>query len=172
MKQGPPTGMPAMRTADASTKIEDNKPPATPNTPPRLEGIVNRTGVAVEGTRDLDMQGLNRHPRTNRTLDSLNNVDRAPSGPPILVIHGRYRGTNFGPSPRGQKGDRHLPVPAGTPQTSVRSRGRYYERVAPGGGALFFPIPWPHTSAPRGPITKRDGRLTRSVGDETGGQAE
>ena len=57
-------------------KCSDSEPSATPNTPPRLEGKSNGTGTAGEVTRDLDMHGLNRHSQTNRTLGSLNNVDR------------------------------------------------------------------------------------------------
>ena len=61
MKQWPKKGTPAMRTADASTKWRNSKPPATPKTPPGLEVKGHGTGVAGEGTRGLDVQWLNRH---------------------------------------------------------------------------------------------------------------
>ena len=53
----------------------------TPNTQPGQEGRAGGTGPAVEEDRELPAQCLHRHSHTNRTLDSLDNVDRPLSLP-------------------------------------------------------------------------------------------
>ena len=52
----------------------------TYNTPPGEEGRGGGTGPAVVKARELLVQCPHRHSHTDRTLDSLNNVDRPFSG--------------------------------------------------------------------------------------------
>ena len=75
-KRGPKRGSTAARTADADTNIGDR--PGDPQHPTR-EGRGGGTGLAVEEDRELPVQCLHSHAYTNRTLDSLNNVDRSVS---------------------------------------------------------------------------------------------
>ena len=51
----------------------------TPNAPLAEEGTGGGRLRAVVGARELPAQCPHRHSHTNRTLDSLNNVDRPPS---------------------------------------------------------------------------------------------
>ena len=60
----------------------DRKPPGTPNTHPGKEGKGGGMGPAVEDTRELLVKCVRSHSHTNRTLDSLNNVDRPPTPAP------------------------------------------------------------------------------------------
>ena len=50
----------------------------TPNTPLAEEGRGGGRGRAVVEARELPAQCPHSHSHTNRTLDSLNNVDRPP----------------------------------------------------------------------------------------------
>ena len=79
-KQGPKRGSAAARTADADTKQWGQKTArGSPMAKPGRKGRGGGTGLAVEEDRELPVQCLHSHAYTNRTLDSLNNVDRSVS---------------------------------------------------------------------------------------------
>ena len=56
--------------------METENRQGTANTQPGEEGRGGGTGLAAEEDRELPVLCLHRHPHTNRTLDSLSNVDR------------------------------------------------------------------------------------------------
>ena len=55
--------------------VETENRQGTPDTQPGEEGRGGGKGLAVEEERELPVQCLHSHSHTNRTLDSLSNVD-------------------------------------------------------------------------------------------------